>query len=210
MLVKEGRKKIILASASPRRRKVLKLLKLDFEVIKPGGFTEVQFKDPYVMVVQNSIIKAKSAYNYIKEKKFKKGVQDYPAGFLIAGFDTVVYTGKRILGKPVNKDQAARFLSILSGKVHKVISGICIFDGFSGKYDCDTESTDVKFRKLTEEEIRSYLEKEDVLDKAGAYNVSGYGSLLIERINGCFYNIVGLPVNKFVDMLREFDFDVIS
>jgi septum formation protein len=210
MLEEEGSKKIILASASPRRRKILRLLKLDFEVIEHGVFKEVKFKDPYAMAVQNSIIKARSVYNFLKEKNFKKGGPVYPEGFLIAGFDTVVYTGNEILGKPADKEQAATFLNVLSGRVHKVISGICIFDSVSGRYSSDTETTEVKFRKLTVDEVKSYLKRENVLDKAGAYNVLGYGSILVEKIDGCFYNIAGLPVAKFVDMLRESGFNVMS
>ncbi len=210
MLEEESRKKIILASASPRRRKILKLVKLDFEVVKLKGSGEKRFKNPYTMVVHNSIIKARNVYNYFKEKDSKKQVTDYTGSFLIAGFDTVVYIDKDILGKPADRKQAEGFLNTLSGRVHKVISGICIFESDSGKYNCGTESTEVKFRKLTADDIGGYLDREDVLDKAGAYNVFGYGSLLVEKINGCFYNVAGLPVAKFVSMLKEFGYNVIS
>src|SRR4030042_405270 len=146
MLEEEGiRKKIILASASPRRRDILKLLKLDFEVIEPKNCEERQFKNPYRTVIQNSIIKAKNVYNYIKEYSLEKQGLDNRGGFLIAGFDTVIY-----------------------------------------------------------------IDKEDVLDKAGAYNIFGFGSLLVEKINGCFYNVAGLPVVKFTDLLKEFKFNIIG
>ncbi|MBU4314082.1 MAG: Maf family protein, partial [Actinobacteria bacterium] len=157
MLEEEGyRKKIILASASPRRRKILELLKLDFEVIEPKNCEERQFKNPYKTVIQNSIVKAKNVYNYIREYGLKKQDLDYTEEFLIAGFDTVVYISKRYLGKPASISQAIEFLNILSGRIHTVISGVCVLDSVSGKYYFDTESTRVKFRKLTTEEIKGY------------------------------------------------------
>lgn len=211
MLEEEGyRKKIILASASPRRRKILKLLKLDFEVIEPKNCEERQFKNPYKTVIQNSIVKAKNVYNYIREYGLKKQDLDYTEEFLIAGFDTVVYISKMYLGKPASISQAIDFLNILSGRVHMVISGVCVLDSVSGKYYFDTESTRVKFRKLTTEEIKGYIDKENVLDKAGAYNIFGFGSLLVEKVDGCFYNVAGLPVVKFVDLLERFGFNVIG
>jgi len=213
MLEEEGyRKKIILASASPRRRKILELLKLDFEVIRPSNYKEKQLKDPYNTVIGNSINKAKDVYSYIREHKYnlKKEELNYPGGFLIAGFDTIVYLSKRCLGKPASSQQAVEFLDILSGRVHLVISGVCILDYVSGKYYFDVESTRVKFRRLTREEIEGYISKENVLDKAGAYNIFGFGSVLVEKINGCFYNIAGLPVVKFIDLLKKFEFKVID
>ncbi len=211
MLEEEGRKKeLILASASPRRKKILELLGLDFRIIKPNNFEERQFGNPYKTVIRNSIIKAKNVYNYLKEQNLGKHSRNQTGEFLIAGFDTIIYVNGRTLGKPTDREQAAEFLKILSGKVHRVISGVCVLESVSGKYIFNTESTAVKFRKLTADEIGKYITKENVLDKAGAYNVLGYGSLLVEKINGCFYNIAGLPVARFVDLLKEFGFNVIS
>jgi len=211
MLEEEGiRKKIILASASPRRRDILKLLKLDFEVIEPKNCEERQFKNPYRIVIKNSIVKAKNVYNYIKEHSLEKQGPDNGGGFLIAGFDTVIYIDRRYMGKPASKEQAIEFINILSGRVHMVISGVCVLDSISGRYFCDTEVTKVKFRKLAPDQIKAYIDKEDVLDKAGAYNIFGFGSLLVEKINGCFYNIAGLPVAKFTDLLKKFKFNIIG
>ncbi len=211
MLEEDGiKKKLILASASPRRKKILELLKLDFEVIKPEGFKEEQFKDPYRMVVHNSIIKARNVYNYLKERELKEKGNSYTGEFLIAGFDTIIYINRRVLGKPAGREQAIEFLNALSGRVHRAISGVCILDSASGKYVYGTESTRVKFRKLTEVEIERYVDKEDVTDKAGAYNIFGYGSLLVEKINGCFFNIAGFPIARFVDLLKKSAFNVID
>jgi len=184
-MLEEGgfKKKLILASASPRRKKVLELLKLDFEVIKPEDFEEERLKDPYRTVVQNSIAKARSVYNYLKKREHGGESKSYPGRFLIAGFDTIIYINRRILGKP---------------------------SGMEEKYIYDTETTQVKFRKLTMAEIEKYVNKEVVTDKAGAYDVSGYGSLLVEKINGCFFNIAGFPVSRFVDLLGKSGFNVID
>jgi septum formation protein len=134
----------------------------------------------------------------------------YGEEFLIAGFDTIIYINKGYLGKPVSIEQAIEFLNILSGRVHIVISGVCVLDSISGEYRFSTETTKVKFRKLNTEEIKAYIKEEDVLDKAGAYNILGFGSLLVEKIYGCFYNIAGLPVVKLLDLLKDFGFNVIG
>ena len=211
MLEEEDHKKeLILASASPRRKKMLELFGMDFKVIRPENFEEKQCKNPYRTVGWNSIAKAKNVYNYIKKQNPEKEKSDYRGGFLIAGFDTIVYINRRYMGKPVDREEAISFLSILSGKIHKVITGVCVLDSISGRYIFTTGTTRVKFRKLAADEIDKYVDRENVLDKAGAYNVLGYGSLLVEKISGCFYNIAGIPVAKFVDLLREFGFNVIG
>lgn len=204
------KKRIILASASPRRSEILKILKIDYRVVKPEGCREVLFKDPYKTVISNSIIKAKNVYNNIKKDLPRGRGSDYKSNFLIAGFDTVVYFKRQCFGKPANIEEAEKFLLVLSGRVHKVISGVCVLDGISGECLFDAETTRVKFRRLKPKDIKAYLDKEEVLDKAGAYNIFGSGSLLVEKINGCFFNAAGLPVIKFVDLLEVFGFNVIG
>lgn len=210
MLEKVNEKKIILASASPRRREILELLNLDFKVIEPINCEEVLLKNPFKTVISNSIIKAKNVYNNIGGHRSKRKGYGRKEQFLIAGFDTVVYFGRKYFGKPGSKGEAMEFLNTLAGRTHLVISGACVLDSVSGKYRFNTETTRVKFRKLTAEEIKGYTDKEYVLDKAGAYNIFGLGSMLVERINGCFYNVAGIPVVKFVDLLTGFGFKVIS
>lgn len=204
------KKRIILASASPRRSEILKILKIDYKVVKPEGCREVLFKDPYKTVISNSIIKAKNVYNNIKKDLPERNGSDYKDGFLIAGFDTVVYFKRQCFGKPESIEEAEKFLLVLSGSVHKVISGVCVLEGISGECRFDTETTRVKFRRLKPKEIKAYLDKEEVLDKAGAYNIFGPGSLLVEKVSGCFFNAAGLPVIKFVDLLEGFGFKVIG
>jgi septum formation protein len=211
ILEKESyKKRIILASASPRRSEILRILKIGYKVVRPRNCKEVLFEDPYKTVVSNSIIKAKNVYNNIKKGLLEGRDSGYKGLFLIAGFDTVVYFKRKCFGKPGSIEDAEKILCILSGRVHKVISGVCVLNGISEEYHCDSETTGVKFRSLKQEEIRAYLDREEVLDKAGAYNIFGSGSLLVEKIDGCFFNAAGLPVVKFVNLLERFGFRVIS
>jgi MAF protein len=240
-----SRNKIILASASPRRKEVLEILRLDFEVVKPVGCSEKLKDDPYRTVVENSVDKAKSVLGHLREGSYGGSCHykpdsvsgsiveeslEIPGGddlrldtpdscgsysergtrYLIAGFDTIVSVDGRLLGKPRDLEEACRFIELLSGRVHEVISGVCILDGFSGKYEYETETTRVKFRTLDKAQVLDYLKAGEVLDKAGAYNIAGFGSILVEKIDGCFFNVAGLPVFKFVSLLDRFGYKVIG
>lgn len=211
MLAEDHRgKKIILASTSPRRKKIFELLGLDFEVIKPVNYVEKKFRNPYHTAVFNSINKAKNVQNYVKINKLEK-VKDYNKNnFLIAGFDTIVYLGRKYLGKPYDNEEALQYLKLLSGRTHLVITGVCIFDSNNEKYLYGSEATKVRFRNLCLNEIRDYLGKEYVLDKAGAYNIYGFGSVLVKKIDGCFFNVAGIPVSLFINLLKKFDFKIIG
>src|SRR4030066_352925 len=152
----DRRKKIILASASPRRKEILKLLKLDFEVIEPKNCEEKRYKNPYHTVIDNSIIKAKNVYNYIKGQGLKEQSPYWRKEFLIVGFDTIIYMNNRYMGKPASIEQAIEFLKFFSGRVPKMISGACGLDSLSGKYYFDPEPPRVKFRNFTDTEIKTY------------------------------------------------------
>lgn len=204
------KKRVILASASPRRSEILRILKISYKVVRPENCKEVIYRDPYKTVIGNSIIKAKNVYNNIKKGLTKGKDSDYKDNFLIAGFDTVVYFKRMCFGKPVSIEEAKEFLCILSGSVHKVISGVCVLNCETEECHYDSGTTRVKFRRLKQEEIKAYLDREEVLDKAGAYNIFGSGSLLVEKIDGCFFNAAGLPVIQFVKLLERFGFRVIS
>jgi septum formation protein len=190
-------RKIILASVSPRRKKILENLRIDFDVIKPSGAVEKLFKNPQKTVLYNSGIKAQFVYNHaiISSLNYRNCI--------IAGFDTIVYFNGRSLGKPRGSDQAYDFLQTLSGKTHRVITGVSIIDFKTGSIVSGSETTIVKFRNLSLRQIDDYLSSEDVFDKAGAYDISGYGAMLVEKINGCFYNVAGLPVYRFFELLKE-------
>ena len=199
----EDNRRIILASSSPRRKKILEQLHLDFEIIEPKESQERLFKNPYETVSYNSLVKVKNIYNHaiINGLNYRNA--------LIAGFDTIVYWRGRFFGKPDDINMARDFLTSLSGKSHLVISGVAVLDFNSGKYLSGSDTTSVKFRKLDKLEIEKYLEIEYVLDKAGAYDISGFGSILIEKINGCFYNVAGLPVSKFIGLIKKFNYKIL-
>jgi len=198
--------KIILATASPRRKAIIEKLKLDFFIVTPENVSEKKFKSPYTTVLFNANLKAQNVYNRViinnlNKIKYKKAV--------IAGFDTVVYLDREILGKPKNKYEAEEILKKLSDKYHFVITGVALIDVYTNKIVRDYEKTKVKFKNLNDDEINNYLKIENVFDKAGAYDISGFGSILVEKICGCFYNIAGFPVSKFLKLLEELGYKII-
>lgn len=125
------------------------------------------------------------------------------AGSPVLGADTMVYLQDRLLGKPADRKEAADMLRLLSGRWHSVYGGVCFIHRPLGLSLKLCERTDVKFRRLETEEIRAYVETGEPLDKAGSYGIQGYGSMLVERIEGCFFNVMGLPVSRFVQELRR-------
>ena len=196
-------RKIILASGSPRRKKILENLRVDFDVIKPSGIVEKFFKNPCRTVIYNSSIKAQFVYNHviINNSNYRNCI--------VAGFDTIVYFSGRHLGKPADTGQAYDFLCSLSGNIHRVITGVSLIDCATGSIVSGSETTVVKFRSLTSGQTNSYLSVENVSDKAGAYDISGYGAVLVEKITGCFYNVAGLPVFRFFELLERFDYKIL-
>jgi len=192
---KKKKLKIILASSSPRRKSILEMLKLDFDIAVPSGVTEKVLKSPLATVINNSLAKAQWVYNNTIQNN-----PDLPKA-LIAGFDTIIYINGRYFGKPCDNVQAEQYLTALSGRTHKAITGITIIESKSLKTVSGYEITGVRFNKLDKSFIKYYLEKENITDKAGAYDISGYGSILVKKINGCFYNVAGLPGGKFLYLL---------
>jgi septum formation protein len=195
----KNRIKFILASASPRRRDVFSLLKLDFDVFVPKSDQEQLYADPFLTVKKNSIKKAKAVLNYVRI------YEDY-TDTVICGFDTVVYFKDKYYLKPKTIKEASSFLRELSGSTHEVLSGICMLSLKSGRQVTGCEKTEVSFRKLDESHIERYLEMEDVLDKAAGYNIAGAGAFLVKRIKGCFYNVTGMPVYRFIRLLEELEY----
>jgi septum formation protein len=185
-------KKLVLASASPRRKQMLQDLGVRFSVA-PGVFSEpphTQGQPPWVYVRNNAEGKAKSAARKVKNA-------------LIIGADTVVVYRGRVLGKPGSLQAAFDYLHLLNGKTHAVYTGLCVFDVSDGSCLCGYEKTRVTFRKLTEPEIRAYLGRINPLDKAGAYAIQGEGALIVEAIAGCYYNVMGFPIARLEQMLLK-------
>ncbi|MCE5328907.1 Maf family protein [bacterium] len=209
MFLEENNKiKFILASASPRRSLILSLLKINFDVIVPFDCHEEVFQDPYVTVIENSIKKSKNISDYVKINEIKILTEIGYRDILICGFDTIVYFENKYYFKPKDLTEAKNFISSFSGKTHSVITGICVLDYKTGIIKTDFEETKVTFRKLSGEDIDNFLSNEYVLDKAGAYNIEGYGASLVRKINGCFFNVAGLPVYKFLNILKKYGYNL--
>ncbi len=182
--------KIILASASPRRKELLEGLGIDFEVI-PSNVDE-SF---------SSELNPKLVPEYLAELKANSLKALYPDSTIISA-DTIVLTGNEILNKPANKNEAIEMLQKLSGKMHLVITGVCILVNETKYLFSDT--TEVYFKVLDKNEIEYYVEKFKPYDKAGAYGVQEWiGYIAVEKIIGSFYNVMGLPVNKVYEILNS-------
>jgi len=182
----------ILASASPRRKEILAGIGLDFGV-DPSADPEPEEKPG----------ETPSAYSLrAAEAKACKVSEKYSSG-LVIGADTIVVIGNHILGKPASGEEARRMLCKLAGHWHEVITGICINDISRNCSRSDFCVSRVHFQHLTEQAIDWYLAKGEYRDKAGAYGIQGYASVFIDRIEGCFFNVVGFPVSTFYRLCRE-------
>lgn len=183
---------IILASASIRRAELLKKVTSNFEIMV-SDFEEsnISFSGDcgdYVMTLAKG--KAMDICGNVKK----------PA--VIIGCDTIVYLKGKVLGKPKDCTEAFQMLSDLSDNTHEVYTGITVINTETQEISTEYVCTEVKFSKLSEKEINSYIETGEPFDKAGAYGIQGAASLFVEEIKGCYYSVVGLPVNKLYFMLR--------
>ena len=183
---------IILASASPRRYELLKLIDLEFRVI-PSHIEEVysEHLTPVEYVLENARNKGLA----IAEK--------YPESLIISA-DTIVVLNDHILEKPRDERHAREILTHLSGHTHTVLTAFGLFHSRKGREVVEYEATRVTFRNLTQDEIFAYLETGEPFDKAGAYGAQKYGALFIEKVDGCFFNVIGLPLSKFFTTLSKF------
>ena len=185
-------RRIILASSSPRRKELLEKLGLKFEVY-PTELKE-QYKrsaNPRELVQSLSREKALAAAN------------SYPDSFIIAA-DTIGWLDGEILGKPADSREAHEMLKRMSGRSHLVITGYTIIDTASGKQVSDSVETKVWFRKLTEVEIDAYVKTGEPLDKAGAYAIQGLGAIFVEKLEGDYFNVIGLPLCALAVALARF------
>lgn len=173
--------KVILASASPRRQELLKKVFQHFTVC-PSDLEETL---PDGLPLEESAV-------YLAQQKALKVASDHPDA-LVIGCDTVVLMGDTLLGKPRNETDAYEMLSSLSGKIHRVITGVCLWR--NGEKHCFSACTQVEFYPLTPEDIREYVATGEPFDKAGAYGIQGQGALLVKGICGDYYNVMGLPVS---------------
>ena len=181
---------IYLASQSPRRKKLLQQLNLSFKTFSVECEEDIKKGETPLQTVKRLSKKKLS----IARAKIKNGI--------IITADTVVVVNGKIIGKPVNKKDAERILKQLSGKTHAVYTGFSIFNSKKNKMISGYEKTLVTFRKLEQQEIRKYIATGSPMDKAGAYGIQDdYGAVFVEKINGCYNNVVGLPLTKFYKAL---------
>ena len=182
--------KIILASASPRRKELMELAGYDFEVIC-ADIVEVVPEEamPQEVVMSLALQKAQAVAAEHKEA-------------VVIGSDTVVALDGKIIGKPHSEQEACEMLRSLSGRTHKVFTGVAIVCG--GKVKNFFDETDVEFYSLGDDEIKKYVATGEPTDKAGAYGIQGKGSVLVKRINGDFFSVMGLPIAKLYREMSDF------
>ena len=195
-----GLPKFYLASHSPRRKEILQRVGIDFEIVprKPVDETITSYDEP-----------ANFAETLARKKVQNAILQDGISG-IVLGFDTIVYIDGEILGKPKNETEARNYLKKLSGKWHTVYTGVAALEIISGEISSSVERTNVLFSELSEDEIDAYIRSGEPMDKAGAYGIQELGALLVEKVDGCFYNVVGLPLLCLTDVLKVFNIDRIE
>ena len=180
---------LILGSQSPRRREILNFFTLSFKQISPN-FDEasIPFHDNPKEYVQ-----------ILARGKADSLAQSFPDRLILTA-DTIVYKEGKVYGKPKNPEQALQILKELSGKWHSVFTGLTVF--YKGQYFQTHEKTRVLFHTLTEKQIQDY-QILNCADKAGSYMIQGAGALIVKRIEGCYYNVVGMPLNALCDILSQ-------
>jgi len=187
--------RIVLASASPRRRSLLEALGLNIEVI-PSDAPETAGGSPVEMVVENARVKRDDVADHLD------------AAAIVIAADTLVFLEDEPLGKPATLDDARVMLRRLSGRSHRVITGVAVRDLAKDVAATGHETTEVTFRDLSDLEIDRFVEAVQPLDRAGAYTVDGPGSLLVAGYHGCYQNVLGLPIVRLDDVLRSIGYSL--
>ncbi|NLK51865.1 MAG: septum formation inhibitor Maf [Syntrophomonadaceae bacterium] len=188
--------KLILASASPRRAEILTKVGLKFSVC--------------VVNVDEAVAVESNPANLVSSLALRKAqaVANTMSSGLVLGADTVVVLDNEVLGKPASPAEAEQMLHRLSGRVHRVFTGVALIDKVQSRTLMAVETTRVYFRPLSVLEIKAYVATGEPMDKAGAYGIQEKGAVLVERIEGCYFNVVGLPVVKVIQMLSQLGFNL--
>jgi septum formation protein len=189
--------KIVLASTSPRRRELMERFPFPFRVIEPEGVKEVHEGAPEEVVIWNATAKASSV-----AERLSVG--------LVIGADTVVVIDEAILGKARDTGEARAMLKTLSGRAHSVLTGLTVVDAETKRKESSVVETRVWLHSLTEEDIEAYIRTGEPFGKAGGYAIQGAGGGLVERIEGSYENIVGLPLSRLRRMLEDFGYNGLS
>ena len=190
MVRTSGLPKIVLASSSPRRVKLLRQLGVSFDVVEPDGVHEEDDGVPEEVVLRNA--KAKAAY---VASKLDEGI--------VIGADTIVVLGDTIIGKAMTDKEATEMLGALQGRTHRVLTGLSVVDASSKRMETDVVETHVTFQPLSDEEIARYVTTGEPLEKAGGYAVQELGAVFVEEVDGCFYNVVGLPLARLNTLVKR-------
>ena len=191
-------KTIILASASPRRKALLTDLGITFKV-QIAAVAEIDEGGPPASIVEANA-----------RRKCMAVAQTCSEPTLIIAADTLVFLDEQVLSKPTDLEDAGRMLRLLSGNTHQVVTGLAVYDAGSDRLVQGSESTDVTFRPLTAEEISCFVDIVRPLDRAGAYTVDGPGSLLVSRYDGCYQNVLGLPIIRLDKLMRQLGHNLFS
>lgn len=186
---------IILASASPRRKELMKILSIPFSVITSNAEEVIDIDlPPYFVAEKLSLLKASDVAKILK---------DNGKDAIVVGADTIVVKDGTILTKPKDEKDAENMLKTLSGTHHSVITGVTVINNKTAKSESFYVETKVYFKKLSEDEIRKYIKSGEPMDKAGAYGIQEKGALFVEKIEGDYFNVVGLPLCKLASLLKE-------
>lgn len=195
------KKEIILASSSPRRRELLRQIGVEFKVI-PAEIEEdnsnEKGKSPIEVVKNNALLKAQKVAEMVSN-----------SNSLIISADTIVVLDGKIIGKPKDEKDAINILKKLRGKYHYVFTGLAVFETPQNRFLVSAVKSKVKMRDYSDEEIERYVATGEPMDKAGAYGIQGKGALLVEKIEGDYYNIVGLPLVRLYNLLDRMGYSIL-
>ena len=183
---------IILASASPRRKEILENTNVKFKIMASS--------------IEELRLEGESPCQMVMRLAFEKGIDiaSRQKSDLVISADTIVVLDNTVLGKPKDEIEARKMITSLSGRTHQVITGISLINLDNNKKIIDYVISNVKFKNLSEEDINDYIRTKESLDKAGAYGIQGYGALLVEEIQGDYFNIVRLPISRLSDLLKKY------